>query len=53
MKWIKPDGAEIETNDAEATIAKAKELGWKEKKARRKSKSADAAPPTPPAAEAE
>lgn len=29
MKWIKPSGVEIETNDLKATIAHAESLGWK------------------------
>lgn len=29
MKWKKPSGLEIETNDQPATIAKAESLGWK------------------------
>ena len=32
MKWIRPSGSEIETNDLEATIEHCKSLGWKEKK---------------------
>lgn len=28
IKWIKPNGNEIETNDAPATVAAAKDLGW-------------------------
>lgn len=31
MKWIKPSGIEIETNDKEETIEYCKSLGWKEK----------------------
>lgn len=29
IKWKKESGLEIETDDSEATILKAKELGWK------------------------
>ena len=29
MKWIKPSGLEIETNDEAATVAKAESLGCK------------------------
>lgn len=32
MKWIKPSGIKIETNDKEATIEYCKSLGWKEDK---------------------
>jgi hypothetical protein len=32
MKWIKPSGLEIETNDSEETIKYCKSLGWKEPK---------------------
>ena len=32
MKWIKPNGTEIETNDLPATIEAAHNLGWKEAK---------------------
>lgn len=28
MKWIKPSGAEIETNDRKETIEAAVSLGW-------------------------
>lgn len=31
MKWIKPNGTEIETNDSEETIAYCESLGWKRK----------------------
>ena len=30
MKWTKPHGIEIETNDREDTIEYCKSLGWKE-----------------------
>jgi hypothetical protein len=30
MKWIKPNGTEIETNDREETIEYCKSLGWKD-----------------------
>lgn len=29
IKWTKPNGTKIETNDAPATIAEATRLGWK------------------------
>lgn len=29
MKWIKPNGSEIEVNDNEATIEYCTSLGWK------------------------
>ncbi len=29
IKWIKPSGAEVETNDLEANIDMALSLGWK------------------------
>lgn len=32
MKWIKPNGNEIETNDEKATIEYCKSLDWKESK---------------------
>lgn len=32
MKWIKPSGIEIETNDLEETIKYCKSLGWKSAK---------------------
>lgn len=28
IKWLKPNGTEIETNDTKATIQRAVELGW-------------------------
>jgi len=31
IKWIKTNGAEIETNDSKASIEMALKLGWKEK----------------------
>jgi len=31
MKWIRPSGTEIETNDRKETIKHCKSLGWKEK----------------------
>lgn len=31
MKWIKPNGTEIETNDMKATVEYCKSLGWKER----------------------
>jgi hypothetical protein len=38
MKWIKPSGIEIETNDTEAIREYALSLGWKEVKRGRKPK---------------
>lgn len=35
MKWVKPSGVEIETNDREETIEYCKSLGWKEVKAKK------------------
>ena len=29
--WVKENGTEIKLNDADATVAKARELGWKKK----------------------
>lgn len=29
IRWIKPSGILVETNDLEATVLKAIELGWK------------------------
>ena len=34
MKWIRPSGSEIETNDRKETIEYCKSLGWKEKGAK-------------------
>ena len=31
MKWIKPSGVEVETNDLKASVEAAKALGWKPK----------------------
>jgi hypothetical protein len=33
MKWTKPNGNEIETNDEKATVDYCESLGWEEKKA--------------------
>ena len=33
MKWTKPSGLKIETNDEPATIAYCESLGWKKAKA--------------------
>lgn len=33
MKWIKPSGTEIETNDREETVAACEAMGWKKKSA--------------------
>lgn len=40
IKWIKPSGVEIETNDLEETVAYVESLGWKraEKKRTRRTK---------------
>ena len=38
MKWIRPSGVPIETNDLPETIAYAKEHGWKEDKPKPKAK---------------
>lgn len=43
MKWVKPSGIEIETNDNPETIAYCEKLGWKKagaKKAAPKKKAA-------------
>lgn len=34
MKWIKPNGTEIETRDTEDVIAFCKSLGWKDAEAK-------------------
>jgi hypothetical protein len=34
MKWIRPSGSEIETNDLKETIKYCESLGWKEKGAK-------------------
>ena len=36
MKWMRPSGNTIETNDSKETIAYAESLGWKQVKATRK-----------------
>jgi len=41
MKWIKPNGLEVGTNDRPGTIETAKKAGWKPK---------DESPKEPPAA---
>ena len=41
MKWVKPNGSEIETNDLPATIEVAKKLGWVEAKSKRVKKKAN------------
>lgn len=33
--WVRPDGSEIELNDREETVEKARELGWKKKAGRK------------------
>ncbi len=35
MKWLRPSGVDIETNDLKATIEYCKSLGWKEAKPKR------------------
>lgn len=32
MKWTKPSGATVETNDNPATVKAATDLGWKKKR---------------------
>lgn len=32
IKWVKPNGKEIETNELDATIEAAEKLGWERKK---------------------
>ncbi len=32
MKWTKPNGSEVETNEEKATIEHCKTLGWKSAK---------------------
>lgn len=34
--WIRPDKSEIDLNDTDATVEKAKSLGWKKKVTRAK-----------------
>lgn len=46
MKWIRPSGLEIETNDLEETVKYCKSLGWKEKKEEVKKESKKAAKKT-------
>jgi hypothetical protein len=46
--WIKQSGLEIETNDTQASIARAESLGWK-----RKRKTPAKAPPKKPTEKAE
>lgn len=36
MKWKRPSGSEIETNDEPATIEHCKSLGWEEAKEAKK-----------------
>ena len=36
ITWTRPSGAEIETNDLEATVLYCESLGWEEKKAKKK-----------------
>ena len=36
IKWIRPSGASIETNDADGTIAYAEAQGWKRASAAKK-----------------
>ena len=35
IKWVKPNGNEIETNGEKATVAYCESLGWKRKKGRK------------------
>jgi len=39
MKWIKPNGLKIETNDMDETIAYLESLGWEEEGKKSSSKS--------------
>jgi len=41
MKWKKPNGSEIETNDDEATIEYCKSLKWKEVKTKKPKETED------------
>jgi hypothetical protein len=41
MKWVKPNGTEIETNDSDATREYARSLGWKPKRGRPKKDKVD------------
>ena len=34
IKWIKPSGVELETNDSKETVAYCESLGWKRKGAK-------------------
>ncbi len=36
MKWVKPNGNEIETNDKPATVKYCESLGWKKKATKKK-----------------
>jgi len=36
MKWTKPNGTSVETNDAPETVEYCKSLGWAEAKPRRR-----------------
>lgn len=38
MKWVKPSGQEIETNDKPATVAYCESVGWERKKRKRRTK---------------
>lgn len=40
MKWIKPSGLEIETNDLKATVKYCESLGWKKKEVKKEVKKA-------------
>jgi len=38
MKWTKPNGSEVETNEEKATIEHCESLGWKSGKAKQPKK---------------
>ena len=39
MKWTRPSGSEIETNNEKATIEACEKMGWKESKPKKEAKS--------------
>ena len=41
IKWMRPSGTEIETNDHPDTVAEAKRLGWKKAVKRKPRKQTD------------
>lgn len=43
IKWVKPNGTEIETNDEPFTIEMAHSLGWKPKQKRKRRTKAEMA----------